>query len=445
MSADDEPLASPPRITSQDSELGELLRAAIRHTPALNQASAFHALVERERGGQRARRPKAALSLAFAALAVAAAVALWHGVRGTQAPAVVEASAGTRPIPGPTALASGETRLDDGTVVHLSTQSSARVESTASGSRIALESGRVRLEVTRQRAGRTLEVRSGSYRFVVLGTAFTVSSSAERVAASVSEGRVAVFRGQTRLTELGAGEAWSSEALRPAEPAPSAVSAAVPRAAAPAEPAAAPPDAPGARGASEPPRTAGDRDCLALARGGQARDAERCFVDQAAGAGLRAELALSELSRLRSDVLGEPTGALQALEQHRARFPAGSLRAEVDLSYVHLLARVGRSRDVLAETGRLLASGSAREREGELRMLRGNTLRTALEDYAAAEREYSVVESSGGKFAGEASYYRGVCFEALGNAAAAREAFRRYLRVPGRPREAEARRRSGTP
>jgi hypothetical protein len=227
------------------------------------------------------------------------------------------------------------------------------------------------------------------------------------------------------------------------DPPPAAVSTTSPSA--PREPAQSPASEPDAQSASEPLRTVSDRDCLSLARGGRARDAESCFVDQAAGGGLRAELALSELSRLRSDVLGDPTGALQALEQYRARFPSGSLRTEVDLSYVHLLGRVGRSRDVLTETARLLGSGSAREREGELRMLRGNTLRTALKDFRAAEREYAAVERGGSKFVGEASYYRGVCFEALGDAAAAREAYRRYLQVPGRPREAEVQKRLGTP
>ena len=73
------------------------------------------------------------------------------------------------------------------------------------------------------------------------------------------------------------------------------------------------------------------------------------------------------------------------------------------------------------------------------------TLRTGLGDFAAAEREYAAVERGGSKFAGEAAYYRGVCFEALGDTAAAAEAYRRYLQVPGRPREAEARRRLGMP
>jgi hypothetical protein len=443
MSAAKEPVASPPRVATQDGEFGELVRSAIRHTPALDQASAFRALVERESVGHRARRSRAALSFAFGCLALAAAVALWLRARGPETSAVVERSTTGRPTP----LAPGDTRLEDGTVVHLATQSSARVETTASGPRIALESGSVTLEVSRQSAGRTLEVRSRSYRFVVLGTAFTVSSSRERVAASVREGRVAVYRDRTWLAELGPSEAWSSGSSPPAKPTPAAVTTTAPSAPrASAEPALAPPPAgPEAPGTSEPSRTVDHRDCLALARGGRAREAERCFVDQAAGDGLRAELALSELSRLRSDVLGDAAGALRALERYRERFPSGSLRAEVDLSYVHLLARVGRSRDVLTETDRLLGGGRARERESELRMLRGNTLRSGLKDFAAAEREYSAVESGGGKFASEAAYYRGVCFEALGDAAAAAEAYRRYLRVPGRPREAEVRKRLATP
>ncbi|HEY3498737.1 MAG TPA: FecR domain-containing protein [Polyangiaceae bacterium] len=437
MSAAKEPLASPPRVATQDGEFGEIVRSASRYSPALDQAAAFRSLVERESAGYRARRSKAALSFALACLALAAALTLWLRARVPEGAAVMATGAGARPAPRATALPAGDTRLEDGTRVHLASQSSARVEATASGSRIALEAGKVTLEVTRQSAGRTLEVRSGSYRFVVLGTAFTVSSSPERVAASVSEGRVAVFRDQTRLAELRAGETWSSEANPKAEPAPAVATPPTPSA--PRAPAELAPPSPPAE--AQQPRLVAERECLAFARDGRARDAERCFVDQAAGGGLRAELALSELSRLRSDVLGDPAGALQALEQYRARFPSGSLRTEIDLSYVHVLVRMGRSRDVLAETDRLLGSGSVREREGELRMLRGNTLRAGLQDFATAEREYAAVERGAGKFAGEAGYYRGVCFEALGDGGAAAEAYRRYLRVPGRPREAEARKR----
>jgi hypothetical protein len=431
------PVASPRRLASQPGDFGELVRAALRSTPALDQAAAFHTLIERSRASHRARRAKTALTFAVACLALAAAAVLWIRVRKPAAP-VVESSARLEP----TLLAHGDTRLEDGTRVHLARQGSARLETTTSGSRIALESGVVTLEVARQGAGRTLEVRSGSYRFVVLGTEFTVSSSPERVAASVSEGRVAVFRDQTRLAELGAGETWSSDGRPPPLPEPAAVTTtpSVPSAA-PEPLRRSPPTDRDSRDSTPAPVAAPGPDCLSLARAGRARDAERCFAEQAAGDGLSAELALSELSRLRSDVLGDAAGALQALEQHRARFPSGSLRAEVDLSYVHLLARAGRSREVLDESSRLLRSGAAREREGELRMLRGNTLRTKLRDFAAAEREYELVERGGSKFAGEAAYYRGVCFEALGDRSAAAEAYRRYLRVPGRPRESEARRR----
>jgi hypothetical protein len=436
--AEGKPVAAPPRIASQPGDFGEIVRAAIRSTPALDQAAAFRTLLQRSRASHRARRAKTALAFAVACVALTLAAAIWIRERNPAAPAVVESSPSV-PLE-PTLLAHGDTRLEDGTRVHLATQGAARLETTTSGARIALESGSVRLEVARQRSGRTLEVRSGSYRFVVLGTAFTVSSSPVRVAASVSEGRVAVFRDQTRLAELAAGETWSSDG-RPS-PLPEPAVTTTPPSARSAEPLHRSPSSDrDARDSTPAPVAVSDPDCLALARGGRARDAERCFAEQAAGDGLSAELALSELSRLRSDVLGDAAGALQALEQHRARFPSGSLRAEVDLSYVHLLARAGRSREVLDESARLLRSGAAREREGELRMLRGNTLRSKLQDFAAAEREYELVELGASKYAGEAAYYRGVCFEALGDRSAAADAYRRYLRVPGRPREAEARRR----
>ena len=186
-----------------------------------------------------------------------------------------------------------------------------------------------------------------------------------------------------------------------------------------------------------------EQNCLALARERRARDAEHCFEARASGSGLGAEMALFELSRLRSDVLNDPPGALAALKEYRSRFPGGSLRAEANLSYVHLLSRLGRHGEVITEIGKLLQTATGRERSHELRMLRANTLRTQLRDFASAEREYAALETSGGKLSLEATYYRGVCLQAMGSLGPAAAAYRRYLDVPGRPREVEARRRLG--
>lgn len=431
-------LDPPRRLISDPGALGELLRVAVRAPHGLDQASAFERLVARARRRRDTGYRTAALALSFAALCLlVTGLALLGFTREPREPAAAAAETGESAppaAPARTVLPAGESQLFDGTRVRVEAASSVSFEPSARGPRLSLDSGTLTLEVTKQPQGRTLEVLSKGYRFVVLGTVFSVSASAERVSLQVREGRVGVLRDNRTLAEVGAGETWTEDLGTAPAPVERVTPTARPEATGTGKAVSAP-----NRRAPEPP--APDRNCLALARERRPQEAEACFVDEAAGSGLRAEMALFELSRLRSDVLGDPAGALKALREHRARFPNGSLRSEVDVSYVHLLARLGRYDELLSESAALLGTATGRERRGELYMLRANTLRTKMKDYAAAEREYAAVERTGGKFAAEASYQRAVCLEMMGNTAAAAEAYRRYLQVAGRPREAEARRK----
>ena len=88
-------------------------------------------------------------------------------------------------------------------------------------------------------------------------------------------------------------------------------------------------------------------------------------------------MALYELARLRRDVLGDADGALAALGDYRQRFPAGSLRNEVEVSRIELLARLKRGPEALEASERLLGTPGGRERAAELRLLRGNVYRAA--------------------------------------------------------------------
>jgi tetratricopeptide (TPR) repeat protein len=182
-----------------------------------------------------------------------------------------------------------------------------------------------------------------------------------------------------------------------------------------------------------------DEDCLALARDGQPRPAERCFVRRSQGAGLSAEMALYELARLRRDVLGDTQGALGALGDYRQRFPAGSLRNEVDVSRIELLARLERRQEALSASEQLLATPAGRERAAELRLLRGKVLR-ASGSLREAVAEYASAERLGGALADEATFLRAQCLEALGDVAAARQAYGRAAQSAG-PRRSEARER----
>jgi hypothetical protein len=196
---------------------------------------------------------------------------------------------------------------------------------------------------------------------------------------------------------------------------------------------------------AEPEPTARARapelDCMQMARDGAPREAETCFATLASGVGLRAEMALHEMARLRRDVLGDASGALAALSEYRQRFPRGSLRHEVALSRVELLVRLGRARDALRESEELLTSPDGRIRAAELHVLRGNMYRTALSDLNAAAAEFARAERLGGPLGAEATYLRGTCLEALGDARAALEAYERYMSTPRRPRAVEVRRR----
>jgi hypothetical protein len=180
-------------------------------------------------------------------------------------------------------------------------------------------------------------------------------------------------------------------------------------------------------------------DCLHIARQGELRAAEQCFAERAAGSGLSAEMALYEMARLRRDRDG--SGALDALDEYRRRFPQGSLRNEVSITRVELLADLGRSREALDESLALLGSASGQERAAELHMLRGNVFRRDLADPASAAREYAKAEQFGGALAAEATRLQGLSLEATGDARGALEAYRRYLARGDGSRQAEVTRR----
>ncbi|HYQ42031.1 MAG TPA: hypothetical protein VER11_08685 [Polyangiaceae bacterium] len=180
-------------------------------------------------------------------------------------------------------------------------------------------------------------------------------------------------------------------------------------------------------------------DCLSLARGGQTRDAEACFLKRAEGGGLGAEMALYEVARLRRDVLGDAAGALRALAEYRTRFPAGSLRREADMSQLELLVQLGRTDEALKQSEALLSSSASGERAVELHLLRGHILRKTR-SFSAAAHEYELAESGGAR-RGDVSYFHALCLEALGRGPEAAALFTRYLEQPQHSYAEDARRR----
>jgi ferric-dicitrate binding protein FerR (iron transport regulator) len=342
--------------------------------------------------------------------------------RTPSAPVVSESSGVT--------LSVGERKLSDGSVVNLSPGGAARLRDRGKATSVVLDGGKLTLAVEPRDKDAGLEVVAGTYRFKVIGTRFSVTRSGEEVELRVDEGRVAVYGARGELATVSAGGAWSS-ARRGHIQAAQEPSSASSRSSRPPEEGSMP----------SPPSSAASPDCRALARRGEAKRAEACYLERSKGTGLDAETALLEVSRLRRDVLGELPSALSALETYRRRFPNGSLRSEADLAHVVLLTRLGRHEEALAESQRLLDSPTGRERAFELRVLRGNIHRRSLGNAALAAQEYAQAEKLDGSNS-EASYLLGSSLEALGDARGAANAYRRCLdKAPRGKRASEVRER----
>ena len=463
-SAGDTPVAAaPPRLVDDAADAGALLRAAGRaYARGLDEPAGWArfaaATLAITPGRARARR----IARLAIPLALAAAVALVLAGRlsprrapapspslaehaapvpapapgPAPAPAPAEAQAAPRPLipsPRPRALPAGATLLADGTRVQLAPRAQAAVSAQRALTTIALASGAIEIDRAPAAAAPHIQIESGRYRFQVAGARFRLVSAEARADLEVRDGTVTVMVGGRLIARVRPGQRWTGPLVASSDA--RAISAARAEAVAP------PADGLAATPAPAPAREAGaSDDCLAMARVGRTRQALDCFGHIAQGSGLSAEVALYEIARLRRDVLGDAAGAAAALEQYRARFPAGELRTEVEVSLLELLPKLGRPREALAESERLLATAAGRERAPELRFLRGSIYCDILKDYAAAEAEYAAAARYRGVTADEAAFQRGLCFEALGRPTEAGTAFRAYLERPQPRRAGEARR-----
>jgi hypothetical protein len=311
-------------------------------------------------------------------------------------------------------LSGGPIRLAGGALLYLGQRTRAQGSEQGGQTRLVLESGTLTLTVAPGRPDR-VSVVAGPYRFVDLGTIFRVTRTGKRVHLRVDEGRVAVWRGHHLVAAVNAGGHWSS----PAAPTPVAADLVAPE---------------------DPIQS-----CAASLAEGSARDAVACYRRLAGGGTLAAEAALYEEARVLTRHLRDLPGALATLREHRRRFPRGALRAEVDLTLVELLPRLGRYQEALDESGALLSHDPRHERAAELHLLRGNLLRESFRDYPRAALEYAAVRDvvrpgDDPAIADDAAFFEAVCLEASRRPEAA-DAYRRYL-AGGAPRHAaEARAR----
>jgi hypothetical protein len=142
--------------------------------------------------------------------------------------------------------------------------------------------------------------------------------------------------------------------------------------------------------------------------------------------GARAPAALYELARLRLKFLGQPQGALDALEQARSRYPANPLAQEVALSAIDARLAVGHDDATLSEMDLFLEKYSSSERAAEVRWLRAS-LEVRAGDCQAAGSDLSLLArdpvQGANALLGEA-----VCARRRGDESSARAALRGYLR-----------------
>jgi hypothetical protein len=371
----------------------------------------------------------------------------------------------------PVALPPGQIDLAGQATVVLAADAVASGRSQAGNTEIEIKKGKIDLDVLPRSRGQGFSVRAEGYRFAVVGTAFTVSQSRSRIELQVREGTVAVWRSETRVATVHAGQTWSADlpsGRRPSarsetaelttssfvQPSPVTAEApatppvlAPPPVPSPMEPWPAiprPDELPAAAASPKPaPKASGAAAtaCGDLLAQKQPREALACYQERAKQNGLAGETAEYELARLWRDSLGDLQRALAAFQEQRARFPGGALRIEADLSIIEILPRLGRHAEALAESERFLVSHPTSERRGEIHLLRGNLFREGVHDLRQAEREYALGARSGGRTGDDCRFLHAVSLEALGRTKEARSEYREYLLRRGAAHTSEAKKR----
>lgn len=314
-------------------------------------------------------RLRAALGFAGVGALAAGAALIWVGTRSPAWPvgAVVESATSEVAV-----------QLEDGSRVELSPRAQLRlVKNEKREVRLELRGGKARFAVAHDRS-RPFAVEAGSVQVRVVGTRFELGRRreplGERMTVTVSDGVVEVRRaGESEVRTLRAGERWSALVLDAAEQ-PAPVTQAQPSAPAPARTPAAEPEITGSETdpdseleaeaeASGRPRGPAARDRAAARiferanlarRAGRMRDAADAYAELLARhpGDARAGLSAFELGRIRMDALGDPRGAIDALERAAGAGAAASFHEDA-------LARMVVAYDA---EGRREACRKARER-----------------------------------------------------------------------------------
>jgi len=225
-----------------------------------------------------------------------------------------------------------------------------------------VERGQARFEVPHQAPGSRFAVSAGPYVITVVGTKFHVGVGDDRVSVEVEEGVVEVSRG-ARSVRLVAGDSWAGALRGLAPPAvehrPSLASASFRRTSLADSP------APVENGPASMELT----EARSALREGRPEDSLAMLSHCAKGGGPAAENAAYEMGRVLRDGLQRPRAAVAAWGAYRTRFPNGLLRAEVDLSILETLAKLGDKAAALTEAEAFLARYPNSERRDEVAKL----------------------------------------------------------------------------
>jgi hypothetical protein len=339
-------------LSQRDDRLGALLRQG--NADFQRDIDSRRALLRLEEKRERQRRPLRAhaFALSLSALLLGLFYA-WgfhsDGSLGAGSHAVPVAEHPLASVAPPVAsehensFYSGQTKLPDGSSVHMAAQSRARWRRTHGGIRVRLDAGQVRCAVTKQREGKRFVVEAGGYSFVVLGTELKVERDARESRLDVFSGRVEVREGTRSIAFVSAGGSWTGPTK--SEPAAQDVDGDASEQA-------------DSIGAVSPRETRKEQhplhekhepvpveDCASLLKQQAFAPAAACYGRQGEGTGLGAELALVELARLRMSALNDPDGAVSVLEEHKRRFASGVLKQQVEVALTRALAAQKRKRE----------------------------------------------------------------------------------------------------
>jgi transmembrane sensor len=238
--------------------------------------------------------------------------------------------------------------LRDGARLRFDRVQSDRVEST-------VERGQVVFDVKHD-GSRAFVVHAPGIEVLDRGTRFTVDVEGGVVAVSVEEGSVEIDRTGSAPVRLAGGEAWSNGPTAAQAPSTPPTASAPPVADTSAA-AAQPSTTPSVEAAIKPaePRTPTPQELLQTANearlAGHPKDAAAAFdaLRRRFRSDPRAGLAAFELGRLRLDSLGDPAGAVEALNDAVALAPSGPFREDAD---ARLVQAYDRTHDARCSTAR---------------------------------------------------------------------------------------------